>query len=39
MPLIEPKQHSNSENCRTCVDFKSWAQQQRKTLATTDQVR
>jgi len=37
MPLIE---HNNSpsspENCRTCVDFKSWAKQQRKSLSTTD---
>ena len=40
MPLIEPKNSNNlnpsTENCRTCVDFKSWAKQQRKTLSTTE---
>ena len=38
MPLIEPKNTnpSSPENCRTCVDFKSWAKQQRKSLTTTE---
>ena len=38
MPVIEPKNTSPAgpENCRTCVDFKSWAKQQRKSLTTTE---
>jgi hypothetical protein len=38
MPLIEPKnsEQSKPENCRTCVDFKSWAKQQRKSLTTSE---
>lgn len=37
MPLIDaPGTNSNPENCRTCVDFKSWAKQQRKSLTTSE---
>lgn len=37
MPLIDaPQTKSNPENCRTCVDFKSWAKQQRKSLTTSE---
>lgn len=37
MPLIDaPTANSNPENCRTCVDFKSWAKQQRKSLSTSE---
>jgi hypothetical protein len=39
MPLIDPKNskpENDPANCRTCVDFKSWAKQQRKSLSTTE---
>ncbi|CAO1428953.1 unnamed protein product [Diamesa serratosioi] len=38
MPVIEPNNNAaqGKEKCRTCVDFKSWAKQQRKSLSTTD---
>ena len=37
MPLIDaPQTNANPENCRTCVDFKSWAKQQRKSLTTSE---
>lgn len=38
MPLIENKTNrtGSPENCRTCVDFKTWAKQQRKSLTTTE---
>lgn len=40
MPLIDNNKNSSNpsspENCRTCVDFKSWAKQQRKSLSTTE---
>lgn len=38
MPVIDPKNTNPiaPENCRTCVDFKSWAKQQRKSLTTTE---
>lgn len=41
MPVIEPNNNESTgkEKCRTCVDFKSWAKQQRKSLSTTDVVR
>lgn len=38
MPLNQHKNTnpSSTENCRTCVDFKTWAKQQRKSLTTTE---
>lgn len=37
MPLVEPSHQNNQpENCRTCVDFKTWAKQQRKSLSTSE---
>jgi len=37
MPLIDtPQPNSKPENCRSCVDFKSWAKQQRKSLSTSE---
>lgn len=37
MPLIDPSNtNSTTENCRTCVDFKSWTRQQRKSLSTNE---
>lgn len=37
MPVTESS-HSptHPENCRTCVDFKTWARQQRKSLTTSE---
>lgn len=29
MPTIEPNQTTGEKPCRTCVDFKTWAKQQR----------
>lgn len=41
MPVIEPNNNAanGKEKCRSCVDFKSWAKQQRKSLSTTEVVR
>lgn len=37
MPLIDPpNQPAQNEKCRTCVDFKTWARQQRKSLSTSE---
>lgn len=38
MPGVENKINSPGapENCRTCVDFKSWAKLQRKSLSTVE---
>lgn len=35
MPQIDPSHSSNHpDNCRSCVDFKTWARQQRKSIST-----
>lgn len=31
MPAIEPNNTADQKPCRTCVDFKTWAKQQRKS--------
>ncbi|CRL06999.1 CLUMA_CG020004, isoform A [Clunio marinus] len=38
MPLIDNKKMelNSPENCRTCVDFKTWTKQQRKALSTSE---
>lgn len=37
MPLIDSSNsNSNTENCRTCVDFKTWTKTQRKSLSTSE---
>ncbi|KAG5674963.1 hypothetical protein PVAND_004907 [Polypedilum vanderplanki] len=36
MPLIDSS-NVNPENCRTCVDFKTWTKQQRKSLSSSSE--
>lgn len=31
MPSIEPNQTAEPKPCRTCVDFKTWAKQQKNS--------
>lgn len=35
MPQIDSTQN-HPDNCRSCVDFKTWARQQRKSLSTSE---